>query len=152
MSRTGGNNKFFRSTRWPVPVEENLTRMVYLNVERYSQPTSLPRRLWSGATWPYRNWELNFNFRNQDYDAEKYTQYNMPEYLSSTDSVVVAMRRLFVEHARDVQRRREREEEAPESMEETEADQMVREGDARVAEASQGYDAARLQEELLRRV
>ena len=152
MSRTGGNNKFFRSTRWPVPVEENLTRMVYLNVERYSKPTSLPRRLWSGATWPYRNWELNFNFRNQDYDAEKYTQYNMPEYLSSTDSVVVAMRRLFVEHARDVQRRREREEEAPENMEETEADQMVREGDARVAEASEGYDTARLQEELLRRL
>jgi hypothetical protein len=76
----------------------------------------------------------------------------MPEYLSSTGSVVVAMRRLFVEHARDVQRRQEREEEAPENMEETEADQMVREGDARVAEASEGFDAARLQEELLRRV
>ena len=135
-----------------MPVEENLTRMVYLNVERYSRPTSRLRRLWSGVTWPYRNWELNFNFRNQDYDAEKYTQYSMPEYLSSTDSVVVAMRRLFVEHARDVQRRREREEEAPENLEETEADQMVREGDARVAETSEGYDTERLQEELLRRV
>ena len=152
MSRTGGNNRFFRSTRWPVPVEENLTRMLYLNVERYSKPTSLFRRLWSGVTWPYRNWELNFNFRNQDYDAEKYTQYSMPEYLSSTDSVVVAMRRLFAEHARDVQRRREREEEPPESMEETEAERMVLEGDARVADASERFDAERLQEELLRRV
>ena len=82
----------------------------------------------------------------------KYTQYSMQEYLSSTDSVVVAMRRLFVEHARDVQRRREREEERPESMEETAAEQMVREGDARVAEASDSFDAERLQEELLRRV
>jgi len=151
MSRTGGNNKFFRSTRWPVPVEENLTRMVYLNVERYDQRPSLLWRIRSSVTWPYRNWEFNFNFRNQDYDAEKYTQSSMPEYLSSTDSVVVAMRRLFVEHARDVQRRREREEEAPEGMEETAAEQMVREGDARVAAASD-FDAARLEEELLGRV
>ena len=75
----------------------------------------------------------------------------MPKYLSSTDSVMVAMRRLFVEHARDVQRRREREEEAPEGMEETAAEQMVREGDARVSAASD-FDGARLQDELLRRV
>jgi hypothetical protein len=152
MSRTGGNNRYFRSTRWAVPVEENLTRMVYLNVERYSRPPSLLRRFWSSVTWPYRNWELNFNFRNQDYDAEKYVQYSFPEYLSSTDSVVVAMRRLFAEHARDVQRRREREEELPESMEETLAEQMVREGDARVAETSKAFDARRLHDELLRRI
>jgi len=36
-------------------------------------------------------------------------------------------------------------------MEETAAEQMVREGDARVAAASD-FDAARLEEELLRRV
>ena len=152
MSRTGGNNEFFRSTRWAVPVEANLTRMVYLNVERYTSRPSIVRRLWSGVTWPYRNWELNFNFRNQDYDAEKYVQNDSPEYLSSTDSVVVAMRRLFVEHARDVQRRREREEELPEAPEETGAQRMVREVDAQVAAASQTFDADRLEEELLRRV
>ena len=152
MSRTGGNNRDFRSTRWPVPVEENLTRMVYLNVERNSKPPNVFVRTMRGATWPYRNWFLNFNFRNQDYDAEKYVQYGMPEYLSSTDSVVVAMRRLFVEHARDVTRRREREEEAPESMEETVADQQVRQGDQLVAEASDAFDVQRLEEELLRRV
>ena len=135
-----------------VPVEENLTRMVYLNVERYEQRPGLMRRMVRGATWPYRNWELNFNFRNQDYDAEKYTQYSMPEYLSSTDSVVVAMRRLFVEHNRDVQRRRRREEELPEAMGESEAEQMVREGDLKVAETSGTFDAGRLEEELLRRV
>ncbi len=152
MSRTGGNARFFRSTRWAVPVEDNLTRMVYLNVERYSQPPSIFRRLWSTVTWPYRNWELNFNFRNQDYDAEKYVQYDLPEYLSSTDSVVVAMRRLFVEHARDVQRRRAMEEELPEQLEETEAEIMVREGDARVAADSESFDLTKLEEELLRRV
>ena len=152
MSRTGGNNAFFRSTRWPVPVEENLTRMVYLNVERYGRRPNPLRRLWSAVSWPYRNWELNFNFRNQDYDAEKYVQYDKPEYLSSTDSVVVAMRRLFVEHARDVQRRRGREEELPESWEETPAEQLVREGDAKVAASSETFDVERLNEELLRRV
>ena len=106
----------------------------------------------AGATWPYRNWELNFNFRNQDYDAEKYTQYSKPEYLSSTDSVVVAMRRLFVEHNRDVLRRRQREEELPEVIGESKAEQMVREGDLKVAETSGTFDAGRLEEELLRRV
>ena len=73
-----------------------------------------------------------------------------PEYLSSTDSVVVAMRRLFVEHARDVQRRREREEELPESPEDTLAERMVREGDALVAQTNDAFDLDRLQEELLR--
>lgn len=126
--------------------------MVYLNVERYSKAPNPIRQLWSSVTWPYRNWELNFNFRNQDYDAEKYVQYALPEYLSSTDSVVVAMRRLFVEHARDVVRRRELEEELPESLEESLAEKMVRDGDASVAETSEAFDSARLEEELLRRV
>ena len=62
------------------------------------------------------------------------------------------MRRLFVEHNRDVQRRREREEELPERLDETLAEQMVREGDARVAEAAEAFDIERLQEELLRQV
>jgi len=62
------------------------------------------------------------------------------------------MRRLFVEHARDVQRRRENEEELPESNEETAAERRVREGDASVAESSEAFDAERLKEELLRRV
>jgi hypothetical protein len=51
-----------------------------------------------------------------------------------------------------VQRRRAREEELPEVLEETEAERMVREGDRRVAEASAVFDAGRLEEELLRRV
>ena len=42
--------------------------------------------------------------------------------------------------------------ELPESQEETEAERLVREGDARVAEASESFDVERLEEELLRRV
>ena len=66
--------------------------------------------------------------------------------------MVVALRRLFVEHARDLQRRREREEELPEAPEETEAERMVREVDAQVAATSQTFDVDRLDEELLRRI
>ena len=65
---------------------------------------------------------------------------------------MVAMRRLFSEHNRDVIRRREREEELPEILNETLAEQMVREGDVRVAETAEAFDVDKLQEELLRRV
>jgi hypothetical protein len=91
MSRTNGANETYRSTRWPVPVEESLTRMVYLNVEMHSSPPTVADRVKSSVMWPWRNWSLNFNFRNQDVFAEMYGQYDQPEYLSSTDSVVIAI-------------------------------------------------------------
>ena len=100
MSRTGGANPVFRSTRWPVPVERDLTRVVYLNVERYSEAPSILRRFWSGLRWPTKNWLLNYNFRNPDYDAERTCQYDVPEHLSSTDSTVVAIRKLIAEYGR----------------------------------------------------
>ncbi len=78
--------------------------MVSPNVERYGKASNPFRRLWSSVTWPYRNWGFNFNIRNQDYDAEKYLQYSFPEYLSSTDSVLVAVRGMLVERVHDVQR------------------------------------------------
>jgi hypothetical protein len=40
----------------------------------------------------------------------------------------------------------------PKSLEDTEDEQMVREGDARVAEARAAFDVERLREELLCRV
>jgi phenylpropionate dioxygenase-like ring-hydroxylating dioxygenase large terminal subunit len=100
MSRTGGANPRFRSTRWPVPVEKDMTRMVYLNVERYAEEPDLKTRFMSGLRWPTKNWMLNFNFRNPDYDAERSCQYDLPEYLSATDSTVVAIRKLVAEYAR----------------------------------------------------
>jgi hypothetical protein len=49
-------------------------------------------------------------------------------------------------------RQREREEALPEVMEETEAERIVREGDLKVAAATEAFDADRLEAELLRRV
>jgi hypothetical protein len=74
--------------------------MVYLNVERYKTKPGVVRKIWSGLKWPTKNWMLNYNFRNPDYDAERTCQYNMPEYLSATDSTVVAIRKLVAEYGR----------------------------------------------------
>jgi hypothetical protein len=46
----------------------------------------------------------NYNFSDQDYDAMYSVRYQYPEYLSATDSHVVAERRLITEHARGLKR------------------------------------------------
>ena len=145
MSRTAGTNQSFRDTRWPVPVEESLTRMVYLNVERYATAPGLWTRVTSAVTWPVRNWIKNFNFRNQDVWAEMYGQYDGPEYLSSTDSVVIGMRKLFTEHARGVKPP------APEVVAEEVGETMVREGDLRSVESARGVYADQIREKILER-
>ncbi len=102
MSRTAGANPNFRDTRWPVPVEASLTRMIYLNVERYSSPPNPWTRFTSHITWPVRNFVKNFNFRSQDIYAEMTGQYDKPEFLLSTDTFVIATRRLLADYARGV--------------------------------------------------
>ena len=58
-------------------------------------------RLWDRVTFNFfLNWMVNYNFSDQDYDAMRSVRYQHPEYLSSTDSVVVALRRLVTEHGR----------------------------------------------------
>lgn len=84
-------------TRWCIPVEDNLTRVLYLYGTR---PTTLRRRLWEYATWPFYNFLVHFNFSDQDYDAMRTTRYDRPEYLSPTDSYLVALRQLMSDHAR----------------------------------------------------
>jgi len=143
MSRTAGGRDDFRDTRWPVPVEEGLTRMVYLNVERYSSPPSLFTRVTKAATWPLRDWIKNFNFRNQDVFAEMYGQYDQPEYLSSTDSVVVGMRKLFTEHARGIKPVE------PEVAAAEVGERMVREGDLKILEHAEGVYADQIKEGLV---
>jgi hypothetical protein len=145
MSRTMGAQDTFRSTRWPVPVEKDLTRMVYLNVERYETSPDALARLKSAVTWPVRDWALNFNFRNQDIWAEMYGQYDQPEYLSSTDSVVIAMRKLFTEHARGIRAPE------PEVVAEEVGETMVREGSRRAVQAARGDYAEEIREKLLER-
>ena len=63
---------------------------------------------------------------------------------ATIDSVVVVIRRLLAEHARDMQRRRERGEELPQALEETEAERMVREGHAQGVALAQAFDTGRL--------
>ena len=98
---TGGNTKY-RSHRWAVPIEKDLTRVVYLNIERYMKKPSVLTKVQRGMSWPYRNWRHNFNFRYADLDAERSCQYHLPEYLSATDSTVVGIRKVLTEFARGV--------------------------------------------------
>jgi phenylpropionate dioxygenase-like ring-hydroxylating dioxygenase large terminal subunit len=98
---TGGRSTY-RSHRWAVPVERDLTRVCYINIERYQEAPSLFKRIYKGCTWPWRNFAHNFNFRYADLDAERTCQYNIPEYLSATDSTVVVIRKVLTEYARGV--------------------------------------------------
>ncbi|HET9320001.1 MAG TPA: hypothetical protein VFO27_09500, partial [Bryobacteraceae bacterium] len=77
--------------------------------------------------WPSRNWSLNFNFRNPDYDAERTCQYYLPEYLSATDSTVVAIRKLLAEYGRG----------SKQIEEVTREDELVDARNQRVAEEAQ---------------
>jgi hypothetical protein len=101
-AKGAGGSTPYRSHRWAVPVERDMTRVCYINLERYAEPPSLRKKLYKGITWPFRNWAHNFNFRYADLDAERTCQYNIPEYLSATDSRVVVIRKLLGEYARGV--------------------------------------------------
>jgi phenylpropionate dioxygenase-like ring-hydroxylating dioxygenase large terminal subunit len=98
---TGGQSKY-RSHRWAVPVEADMTRIVYVNIERYQSAPPLTTKVWRGFTWPFRNWAHNFNFRWADVDAERTCRYDIPEYLSSSDSTVVVIRKVLAEYARGI--------------------------------------------------
>ena len=79
-----------------------MTRIVYVNIERYQEAPSTMKRIYKGATWPFRNWGHNFNFRWADVDAERTCRYDVPEYLTPTDSTVVVIRKVLTEYARGV--------------------------------------------------
>jgi hypothetical protein len=100
ISAHGSHRTPYSSHRWAVPVERDLTRVVYISIERYYQEPSQLRKIYKGFTWPWRNWVHNYNFRRADLDAERTCQYWIPEYLSSTDSKVVVTRKLMAEYAR----------------------------------------------------
>ena len=89
-------------TRVCVPVETDLTRVVYFRAVR--SPNRLARAWERVAYRLYYNWLMHFNFSDMDYDAMRSVRYDTPEYLSATDSHLVAQRRLVVEHARGLGR------------------------------------------------
>ena len=100
LGPVGGPESMY--TRWCVPVEKDLTRVVYFYSRRVKTPVG---RLWTRAAFLlYRNWLGHYNFSDQDYDAMRSCRYQYPEYLSATDSHVVAERRLITEHARGLKR------------------------------------------------
>jgi hypothetical protein len=104
-----------------VPVEESLTRVVYFRSRRVRTHVG---RFWQRLAFTlYRNWLQNYNFSDQDYDAMYSARYQYPEYLSATDSHVVAQRRLITEHARGLKR-------PVQVAEMTTAEQLVAEGHA----------------------
>jgi hypothetical protein len=85
-------------TRWCVPVEENLTRVVYFRSMRLK---TMLGRLYERLTYRlYRDWLFHYNFSDQDYDAMRSTRYQYPEDLSLTDSVMVTFRRVVTTQAR----------------------------------------------------
>lgn len=90
-------------TRWCIPVEENLTRVFYFHVRR--SRTSLGRFFQRAYIKLFYDFVATFNFSDQDYDAMRSCRWQYPEYLSATDSHVVAERRLIAEHARGLERR-----------------------------------------------
>ena len=114
-----GGNAVFRSHRWAVPIERDMTRVCYINIERYLERPSLKTRFFRGLSWPVRNYDHNFNFRYADLDAERSCQYSIPEYLSATDSTVAVIRKVLVGYARGV-----RSPEAPEEGETREEEQV----------------------------
>jgi hypothetical protein len=90
-------------TRWCVPVDKDLTRTIYFRFRRSDSPLV---RLYHQASYNLLfAWLNNFNFSDQDYDAMRSCRWQYPEYLSATDSHVVAERRLIVEHGRGLERR-----------------------------------------------
>lgn len=84
-------------TRWCIPVEHNMTRVLYLHTVR---PRTVLGHLWERLTWLMYNFLIHFNFSDQDYDAMRTARYDIPEYLSSTDSLLVGMRETFASHQR----------------------------------------------------
>jgi hypothetical protein len=106
-------------TRWCVPVEEGLTRVVCFRSRRARTQLG---RIWQQLSFHlYRNWLQNYNFSDQDYDAMYSVRYQYPEYLSATDSHVVAAHYLITEHVRGLKR-------TVQVAETTSAEQLVAEG------------------------
>ena len=96
--RLPGMQRLSNFTRWCVPVDKNMTRVVYISFGRAKTRLG---RLWVAIKFKgYQQFLSHFNFSDQDYNAMRSTRWQYPEYLSATDSHLVAERRLVAQHAR----------------------------------------------------
>src|SRR5690606_38690272 len=88
----------------------------------------------------------NFNFRYADLDAERTSQYNIPEYLSATDSTVVVIRKVLTTYARGVHNAEELSQLEAEGG--TREERLVTERNLAMADAIQSAHAAEIKEGL----
>jgi hypothetical protein len=139
---TGGRS-MYRSHRWAVPIERDMTRIVYISIERYLEKPSLFTQFQRGFTWPIRNWSHNFNFRWADVDAERTCRYDIPEFLSPTDSTVVVIRKVLAEYGRGIHTAEELKELDEKGVAE---ERLVEERNRVMAEEAQSVHARDIQE------
>lgn len=99
-----------------------MTRILFINTVRSAGWLG---RFFTRLRSPFQKWLL-FNFSYQDYNAARTVQYQYPEYLSSTDNYLVALRRLIVRHGRGMERVEGAPEESAEERMVIEGDELVR--------------------------
>lgn len=90
-------------TRWAVPVEPNLSRIVYFY---FSRPRSGLGRFLERMRYKLIRIPLVYNFSGQDNTAATPVRFWTPEHLAPTDSQVVFLRKLILERSRDARHRR----------------------------------------------
>ncbi|MGX7677721.1 Rieske 2Fe-2S domain-containing protein [Jatrophihabitans sp. DSM 45814] len=97
------NFNTYMFSRWAVPVDAELSRIVYMHARRTSQPgTQTALKIW----WRlYYNWWNYYNFSGADDKVASPSRYWTPESLSATDSHLVMLRRLITERSRDAKLR-----------------------------------------------
>lgn len=102
------NLGLYALTRFAVPVNEETSRIVYFHHR--------PKARWAIGRWlqviwyyAYFNWWFHYNFSSQDGAIAAPCRYWTEEHLSSTDSHLVALRKLVIEGSRDAARRKQNE-------------------------------------------
>lgn len=98
------NAGLYLFTRYAVPVEENLSRIIYFH--HRPKPKTIFGKI---AQWiwfhGYFNYWLNYNFSGQDGVVAAPTRYWTKENLAPTDSHMSLLRKLVTERSRDAKRR-----------------------------------------------
>lgn len=90
-------------TRYAVPVEANISRIVIFHMRRL--PTKFGRAMETAYFWLMHNWLQNYNFSGQDSTVAAPCRYFTTENLSPTDSHLLLLRRLITQRSRDARRR-----------------------------------------------
>jgi phenylpropionate dioxygenase-like ring-hydroxylating dioxygenase large terminal subunit len=97
------NFNTYMFSRWAVPVDAELSRIVYMHARRtrFASTRAAIRAWWR----LYYNWWNYYNFSGADDKVASPSRYWTPESLSATDSHLVMLRRLITERSRDAKLR-----------------------------------------------